>query len=84
MAITIDLPPDEEQTLRRRAAEAGLDVETYLVGSAGLRPVLRAEGILSEEERRSLLDELADTAPPDAPPLSDYAVSRAGLYEDHD
>ncbi len=42
---------------------------------------------LSLEEFRVLLDELAgkfmEFAGPDVQPLSDYAVSREGIYEDH-
>ena len=42
---------------------------------------------LSVDERMVLLDELADKfmeyVGPDFPPLSDYAVSREGIYEDH-
>ncbi|MCY4553335.1 MAG: hypothetical protein OXC79_06655 [Candidatus Poribacteria bacterium] len=42
---------------------------------------------LSVDERMALLNKLADKfmefVGPDFPPLSDYAVSREGLYEDH-
>ncbi len=42
---------------------------------------------LSEEEFKRLADELAEfveeNMPPDAEPLSDYAMSREGIYEDH-
>lgn len=42
---------------------------------------------LSVDERMVLLDELADKfmeyVGPDFPPLSDYAVSREGIYADH-
>ena len=42
---------------------------------------------LSPDEFEALADQLADEfmkyVDPDCPPLSDYAVSRAGLYEDH-
>ena len=41
---------------------------------------------LDDEEFEKLADELADyfekNLPPDAKPLSDYAMSREGLYED--
>lgn len=41
----------------------------------------------SGEELDRLLDELADTfeeiTDPSTPPLSDYAVSREGIYGDH-
>ncbi len=40
-----------------------------------------------DEEFEKLADELADyfekSLPPDAKPLSDYAMSREGIYEDH-
>ena len=42
---------------------------------------------LSVDERMALLDELAEKfmefVGPDFPPLSDYATSREGIYEDH-
>ena len=42
---------------------------------------------LSLEERMALLDEIADMAMkfagPDFQPLSDYAMSREGIYADH-
>lgn len=42
---------------------------------------------LSVDERMALLDEFTtkftELVGPDVPPLSDYAVSREGIYEDH-
>ena len=42
---------------------------------------------LSLEERLALLDAFTDKftelVGPDVPPLSDYAISREGIYEDH-
>ena len=42
---------------------------------------------LSDDEFEDLTDQLADEfmvfVGPDCPPLSDYAVSREGLYEGH-
>ena len=42
---------------------------------------------LSDDKFEALADQLADDfmdyVGPDCPPLSDYAVSREGLYEDH-
>lgn len=81
MAITLELPQEEEQNLRRRAEMAGQDVTAFLLRLAGLKglPLLP-----SNEEREKLLDELADTAPTKAALLSDYDVSREGIYGDHD
>lgn len=83
MAITLELPLEEEQSLRRQAEIAGRDVGDYL--REIVRREARPSGILvSGEERERLLDEFGETAPPGAPLLSDYAVSREGIYEDHD
>ena len=42
---------------------------------------------LSDDKFEALADQLADDfmdcVDPDCPPLSDYEVSREGLYEDH-
>jgi len=81
MAITLDLPPDKEQLLRRRAELAGQDVADYLLQGVGL---MTLPPPLSNEEWERLVDELADTVPPDAPLFSDYDVSREGIYRDHD
>lgn len=81
MAITLEIPPEQERVLRQKAEMAGQDVATYLLRQVDWTEIPPP---LSDKEWEKALDELGDTAPPDAPLLSDYAVSRAGLYEDHD
>ena len=83
MAITLDLPPDKEQILRRRAELAGQDVTDYLLQGVGLWAAPPRSPI-SDEEWERLADEAADLVDPSIPPLSDYAVSREGIYGDHD
>ena len=50
-------------------------------------PLVDDNSLLSVDERMALLDELADKfmefAGPDVQPLSNYAVSRESIYEDH-
>lgn len=82
MAITLELPPEEEQRLRRQAEMAGQDVTDYLLNGAGFRTA--APPMLSEEEWERLAEEAMDLIDPHLPPLSDYAVSRAGIYGEHD
>ena len=65
MTVTIDLAPEEEQNLRRRAEMAGQDVGTYLVRSVGIG--LAPSPPVSNEEWEKFLDEFGDT---DAPLLS--------------
>ncbi|MFL5341608.1 MAG: hypothetical protein ACJ8F7_15805, partial [Gemmataceae bacterium] len=49
--------------------------------------LLESQPPLTDEEFEALADQLADEMAadrgPDAVPLSDYAVSREGIYEDH-
>ncbi len=81
MAITLELPPEEERLLRQRAEMVGQDVTTYVLHHVGLRPTPPS---LSEEEWERLAEEAMDLIDPSLPPLSDYAVSREGIYGDHD
>lgn len=50
-------------------------------------PLARNNQQLSLEERLALLDAFTDKftelVGPDVPPLSDYAMSREGIYQDH-
>ncbi len=50
-------------------------------------PLVEHNRQLSLKERLALLDAFADKftelVGPDVPPLSDYAVSREGIYQDH-
>ena len=81
MAITLDLPPEKEHIIRRRAELAGQDVAEYLLRGVGL---MTPPPPLSNEEWERLADEAADLVDPSIPPLSDYAVSREGIYGDRD
>ena len=79
MTITLDLPVDEEQRLRQQAEMAGKDMSAY-VQDVVRSVIISHPPPLTDDEWEALLHELADTAPPDAPLLSDYAVSREGIY----
>jgi hypothetical protein len=82
MAITLELPLEEEQSLRRRAEMAGQNVTDYLLNGVGLRVLSPTP--LSEEQWERLANEAMDLVDPSLPPLSDYAVSREGIYGGHD
>jgi antitoxin ParD1/3/4 len=69
--------------------EAG---ETLVIAKAGkpvteIKPVCASTNSLSDDEFETVADLLADEfaacVKSPAPVLSDYAVSRAGIYEDH-
>ena len=92
MTITIEIPPDIEMQIRENAARGNVDAVRHLLIEA-LGPTVEAlirshtSSKLSDEEFEALADQLADEfmeyVGPDCPLLSDYAVSREGLYEDH-
>lgn len=96
MTITVDLPADLEATLRERAARGDGEAVRRLLTEAVVPAVdataeallrdpshefgRRADG-LTDAEFEALADQLAGMSP--LPLLSDHAVSREGIYEDH-
>lgn len=83
-SMTIELPEAVYQLLSEEAQQKGKKAEDIVVEMVEL---LTTSAELSDEEFERLADELADyvekNLPPDAKPLSDYAMSREGIYEDH-
>lgn len=84
MIVTIQLSPEVEAQLRdcvaRRDAEAMRQFLVTAVAPTVDELLHQPEQELSDEEFDKLSDELADF---NAPPLSDYAISREGIYGDH-
>lgn len=83
-SLTIELPEAVYQSLNEEAQQKGKKAEEIIVEMV---KSLTVKPELSGEEFERLADELADyvekNMPPDAKPLSDYAMSREGIYEDH-
>lgn len=83
-SLTIELPEVVYQSLREEAAQKGKSTEDV---AAELLEMLTSDRKLSDEEFEHLADLLADEfekrLPADAKPLSDYAMSREGIYDDH-
>jgi antitoxin ParD1/3/4 len=91
MRITFELPAPVEEKVRECMAR-GDAVAVREVLAEALAPTVEAlmlasQPPLSDEEFEALADQLADEMAtdrgPDAKPLSDYAASREGIYEDH-
>lgn len=82
--MTIELPELVYQSLSEEAAQKGKRAEDV---AAELLEMLMSDRELSDKEFEKLADLLADEfekrLPADAKPLSDYAMSREGIYEDH-
>jgi antitoxin ParD1/3/4 len=91
MQITLELPPDVEAQLRESAGRYDADAMRRLLVEAFI-PTVEAllrelPDTLTDTEFEAVADQLADELTArrrhNAPALSDYAVSRAGIYEDH-
>ncbi len=81
MTVTLNLKPEVEAGLFAQAQANGLTVEAYLLSvvEGAVRPA--AQEKLSPDERAAAFE--AWSAGHRATPLlSDYAVSRDGIYED--
>jgi len=91
MQITLELSPDIEVRLRQSVAHGDADAVRRLLVEV-LTPTVEAllqetPAELTNAEFEAMADQLADeltaSLGPNVPSLSDYAVSRAGIYEDH-
>ena len=91
MKITLELPPEVEARLRESATRYDTDAVHRLLVEA-FTPTVEAllrelPDALTNAEFEAVADQLADELTaycgPNAPSLSDEAVSRAGIYEDH-
>ena len=83
-SLTIEVPEIVFQSLTDEAAQKGKKAEDVAVE---LLEMLAGERKLDSDEFERLADLLADEfekrLPADFKPLSDYALSREGIYEDH-
>jgi len=86
MTITLELSAKQERRLRQGAACHDAQVVRQVLLQAVDRAVetllRQAHHQPARVQRRALLDELAKEAPK-VPALSDRAVSRAGIYDNH-
>ncbi len=91
MQLTLELSSDTEVQLRESIAHRDADAVRRLLVEV-LTPTVEAllqetPAELTDAEFTVVADQLADELTaglgPNVPSLSDYAVSRAGIYEDH-
>ncbi len=80
-SLVLEVPERIYQPLAEEAKAKGRKIEEIALEK------LAKDQSPDDEEFEKLADELADyfekNLPPDAKPLSDYAMSREGIYEDH-
>ena len=81
-SMTIELPEAVYQSLSAEAKQKGKKAEDV---AAEFLALMRSDKPLDNDEFERLTAELADYVekhlPPDAKPLSDYAMSREGINE---
>ncbi|MCT7984474.1 hypothetical protein NG796_14325 [Laspinema sp. A4] len=92
ISITLNLSPEVEAKCRKSIARGDMIALQQLLAEA-FAPTVEAllqpspNPIEQEDEfeaiANQLADELTDSLGPDVPTLTDYAVSRAGIYEEH-
>lgn len=91
VTITLELSPEMEAKLREGIARHDTEGIRQLLAEAlvpTIYTLLRQEPEqLSDDDFEALADQLADKLAAcmeaNTPVLSDYAVSRSGIYEDH-
>jgi hypothetical protein len=81
MTVTLHLAPEIEAGLVAQAEASGMTVEEYVLSVVERAVITPAQKELSAEERAAAF-EAWSAAHRSSPPLSDYAVSREGIYED--
>ena len=79
-SMTIELPEAAYQSSSERAEQKGKKAEEIVVETV---ESLTTSGEPNDGEFERLADYFEKSMPPDAKPLSDYAMSREGIYEDH-
>lgn len=83
-SLTIELPEVVYRSLSEDAAQKGKKAEDV---AAEMVELMMRDRKSDDEDFEHLADELADyfekSLPPDAKPLSEFAMSREGIYEDH-
>jgi len=93
MKITVQIPHDIELKINEKVSRGDSKAVRQLLLDALVLSVVEkwinknTASKLSNEEFEVLADQLADEfmdyVGPNFPPLSDYAVSREGIYEDY-
>ena len=89
IVVTLELSSELEAKLRQSLERRDSGSMRQLLAEA-IAPTVEAllqqapdRGVENDDEFEAAAEELAAYLGPDAPVLSDYAVSRAGIYEGH-
>jgi hypothetical protein len=83
MTVTLNLKPEVEAGLLAQAQASGMGLEEYLLSMVESAALSATQKSLSPEERAAAFEAWA-AGHQTTPELSDYAVSREAMYEDHE
>ena len=83
MTVTLNLKPEIEAGLFAQAHASGMTVEEYLLSVVEGVVLPMTQKTMPSEERAAAF-EAWSAGHRSTPPLSDYAVSRDGIYEGRD
>lgn len=83
MTVMLKLKPEVEAGLLRQAQDRGMTLEEYLLSMVEATALSKAQEDLSADERAAAF-EAWSAGHRSRPLLSDYAVSREGMYEGRD
>jgi hypothetical protein len=83
MTVTLNLKPELEAGLIAQAQASGMTVEEYVLSVVEGAVLPATQKTLSAEERAAAF-EAWSASHRNTAPLSDYAVSRDGIYERRD
>ena len=91
MTVTIEIPDDVEKQIQENVVRGDIEAAHHVLLEAVFPTVeaaimdSTAPATMSYEEfeamGKKLVDMFEEYIDPDCPPLSDYAVSREGIYE---
>ncbi len=83
MTVTLNFKPEFEAGLFAQAQANGMTVEEYILSLVESAVLPTTQPSLSPDDRAAAFEAWSTGHRP-TPPLSDYAVSREGIYEGRD
>lgn len=84
MSATLEIDKETAEQLAAQAEARGISVDAYLRSLLQGQTAAEEKAPLRPQDRAKLWREWVDTHSINAPPLSDYALSRESLYAERD
>ena len=81
MTVTLNIKPELETELVVQAEANGMKLEEYVLSLLERALLSNQQGRMSAEQRAAAFEAWSESHSRDTPLLSDYAVSREGIYD---